>query len=94
MTHTLSPATVQVVHGIVAAIFTSALRDRLVSTSPCEGTKLPKKVLVEIRPLSTATTHQQGHDHMPGGSTTAPARSRSVTVPERAFVHPLGMVCR
>jgi len=31
--------------------------DRLVSTSPCEGTKLPKKVPIEIRPLSTATVH-------------------------------------
>ncbi len=32
-------------------------RDRLVSTSPCEGTKQPKKVPIEIRPLSTATVH-------------------------------------
>ncbi len=57
MTHCLSPATVQVVPGIVAVIFKSALRDRLVSTSPCVGSKLPKKVPVEIRPLSTATLH-------------------------------------
>lgn len=55
MTHILSPATVQVVHGIVAVIFKAALRDRLVSTSPCEGTRLAKKVPVEVRPLSTAT---------------------------------------
>lgn len=45
----------QVIHGIVAAIFKAALRDRLVSTSPCEGTKLPKKLPVEITPLATAT---------------------------------------
>ena len=37
-----SPATVQVVHGIVSAIFRAAVEDRLI-TLPCEGTKLPRK---------------------------------------------------
>lgn len=55
LSRALSPATVQVIHGIVAAIFKAALRDRLVSTSPCEGTKLPRKLPFEVTPVSTAT---------------------------------------
>jgi integrase len=55
MSRTLSPATVQVIHGIVAAIFKAALRDRLVNTSPCEGTKLPRKLPKEVIPLATGT---------------------------------------
>jgi integrase len=55
LTRSLSPATVQVIHGIVAAIFKAAMRDRLVNSSPCEGTKLPKRLPVEVMPLSTAT---------------------------------------
>jgi len=42
LTGALSPATVQVIHGIVAAIFKAAIRDRKVSASPCESTTLPK----------------------------------------------------
>ena len=38
----LQPATVHVAHGIVAAIFKAAARDRKVASSPCEGVKLPK----------------------------------------------------
>jgi integrase len=48
----LSPATVQVNHGLVAAVFKAAMRDRLVGSSPCEGTKLPKKLPREVLPLS------------------------------------------
>lgn len=55
---TLAPATVQVNHGLVAAIFKAALRDRLISSSPCEGTKLPRKLPVEVIPLSTATVEK------------------------------------
>lgn len=50
----LSPATVQVIHGILAAIYKAAIRDRRVSVSPCENTKLPKKQPKEIVPLDTA----------------------------------------
>lgn len=57
LSRTLSPSTVQVIHGILAAIFKSALRDRLIGSSPCEGTKLPKRLPVEITPLTTATVH-------------------------------------
>lgn len=51
----LSPSTVQVVHGIVASIFKAAIRDRRVSASPCEGTRLPKKLPREVVPLATET---------------------------------------
>jgi integrase len=54
LTGKLSPATVQVFHGIVAAIFKAAIRDRRVRASPCESTTLPKKLPREIVPLDTA----------------------------------------
>ncbi len=50
---TLAPATVGVVHGLVAAVFKAAVRDRLLTGSPCEGVKLPKKEPKKIVPLST-----------------------------------------
>ena len=49
----LAPATVQVVHGVVAAIFKAAIRDRRVNASPCDGTTLPKKLPKEVVPLET-----------------------------------------
>lgn len=49
----LAPATVQVIHGILAAIFKAARRDRRVNASPCDNTKLPRKLPREIVPLST-----------------------------------------
>lgn len=54
LSRSLAPATVQVIHGIVAAIFKAAVRDRIIGGSPCEGTKLPKKLPVEVIPLSTS----------------------------------------
>lgn len=57
MSRTLAPATVQVNHGIVAAIFKSALRDRIINNSPCEGTKLPKRLPTEVVPLSTGSVN-------------------------------------
>ncbi|WP_219415356.1 tyrosine-type recombinase/integrase [Pseudonocardia nigra] len=57
----LSPATVQVIHGIVAAIFKAAVRDRLVGRlvggSRCDSTRLPKKRPIGVMPLSTSTVH-------------------------------------
>ena len=49
----LAPATVGVVHGIVAAVFKSAVRDRKVTSSPCEGVKLPRTEPRRIVPLPT-----------------------------------------
>ena len=34
------------------AIFKAAMRDRLVGSSPCEGTKLPRKLPKEVVPLT------------------------------------------
>ncbi len=53
----LSPATVGVVHGLVAAVFKAAARDRTVTASPCEGTKLPKREPHRVVPLTTDTVH-------------------------------------
>lgn len=39
----LTPATVEVVYRYVAAIFRSAVEDRLLAASPCRGVKLPKR---------------------------------------------------
>jgi integrase len=57
MSRALAPSTVQVIHGILAAIFKAAQRDRLVNSSPCAGTRLPKKQPVEVVPLTTETIH-------------------------------------
>jgi integrase len=54
----LSASTVQVIHGIVAAIYKSAVRDHKVNASPCETTKLPKKLPHEVAPLTTVAVNQ------------------------------------
>lgn len=61
----LQPSTVKVVHGILAAIFKAAVRDRRLTSSPCEGTKLPR---VEPRRVVPLTTEQVGAlvDAVPG----------------------------
>jgi integrase len=41
------------VHGLVAAVFKAAVRDRVMTGSPCEGVKLPKKEPKKIVPLLT-----------------------------------------
>lgn len=48
---TMAPATVAVSHGIVAAVFRAAVRDRRVASSPCEGTKLPRGHREPVAPL-------------------------------------------
>ena len=49
----LAPATVAVVHGLVAAVFKAAVRDRKLPSSPCEGRKLPKQEPRQVVPLTT-----------------------------------------
>jgi integrase len=49
----LAPATVAVTHGIVASVFRSAIRDRRITASPCEGTKLPEAHREPVVPLET-----------------------------------------
>jgi integrase len=48
----LAPATVGVVHRILAGIFKTAVRDRRIVASPCEGTKLPKVHRQRIEPMT------------------------------------------
>jgi integrase len=48
----LAPATVGVVHRILAGIFKAAVRDRRIVASPCEGTKLPKVHRQRIEPMA------------------------------------------
>lgn len=53
----LAPATVAVVHGLVAAVFKAAVRDRKLPASPCEGIKLPKQEPRQVVPLATTSVH-------------------------------------
>jgi integrase len=53
----LAPATVEVVYRYVAAIFRSAVEDRLLAVSPCRGVKLPKRTLRLVKPLATEEVH-------------------------------------
>jgi integrase len=48
----LAPATVHVLHGVVSAILRAAVRDRIIPSSPCETTKLPRKIRCEVVPLT------------------------------------------
>jgi len=49
----LSPATVQTVYRITASVFRSAVRDRILTASPCDQIKLPKLARRQIAPLET-----------------------------------------
>lgn len=50
---TLQPASVGVAHGIVAAVFKAAVRDRRIPSNPCEGTRLPRREPSRLVPLET-----------------------------------------
>ena len=50
----LAPATVGVIHALMAGIFKSAVRDRRIIANPCEGTRLPEVVKKRIVPLETS----------------------------------------
>jgi integrase len=50
----LAPSTVAVVHGVVAGVFKAAVRDRRISSSPCEGTRLPEDHREAVSPLTLA----------------------------------------
>lgn len=49
----LAPATVGVVHGLVSTVMKAAIRDRGITSNPCDGTKLPKVARPQIVPLTT-----------------------------------------
>jgi integrase len=50
--HRLAPSAVAVVHGVLAAMLKSAVRDRIVFGSPCEGTRLPENHRDAVVPLA------------------------------------------
>ncbi|MGI8776648.1 MAG: tyrosine-type recombinase/integrase [Acidimicrobiales bacterium] len=52
-TEVLAPSTVEVIYRYVAAIFASAVDDRLIVVTPCKGVKLPKVEAPEVVPLAT-----------------------------------------
>jgi integrase len=49
----LSPAVIKVAYRFLSSIFRSAVRDRLISVSPCEQIRLPRVDRSRIVPLST-----------------------------------------
>ncbi len=49
----LAPATIEVVYAFVAAIFRSAVQDRLIVATPCTGINLPKREPKRVKPLAT-----------------------------------------
>jgi integrase len=49
----LAPATVRLIYGYLATIFKAAVRDRLISSSPCVEIKLPKPGRRQVVPLET-----------------------------------------
>jgi integrase len=51
----LAPATIGVVHSIVAGVFKAAVRDRRIVANPCDCTKLPK---TQARTVVPPTTEQ------------------------------------
>jgi integrase len=51
---TLSPSTLAVLHAVVASVFRSAVKDRIIPSSPCEGTAedLPDVPVRRVEPLT------------------------------------------
>lgn len=49
----LAPSTIGLAYKIVGSIFRTAVRDRKIMTSPCDGIKLPKVSKARVRPLTT-----------------------------------------
>lgn len=48
----LAPSTVEGVYRLAATVFKSAIRDRVISTTPCVDVKLPEKPRREVVPLT------------------------------------------
>ena len=49
----LAASTIRVVHGIVSSIFLATIRDRLLVSNPCDGTRLPARERRMVVPLRT-----------------------------------------
>ena len=48
----LAPATVGVVHAAMSSIMKAAVRDRILVSNPCEGTKLPRQQRAPVVPMT------------------------------------------
>jgi integrase len=57
LTTSLAPSTVAVAHGVVASICKAAVRDRVLVSNPCEGTRLPEDHRDVVVPLTTEQVH-------------------------------------
>lgn len=55
LSDSLSPSTVRVVHSRVVAVFSAAVRDRRIASSPCAGIRLPRVTKAPVVPLGTET---------------------------------------
>lgn len=55
----LGPTTLENVYRFVAAMFASAVTDRLIASSPCVGVKLPKTPKAEVKPLEPASDEER-----------------------------------
>jgi integrase len=60
MTDSLAASTVGIVHGVASGIFRAAVRDRLIVSNPCEGTRLPKVTKARVEPLPIETVRAIG----------------------------------
>jgi integrase len=52
--HELAPSTISVTYGYVAALFKSAMQDRLIPVTPCININLPRVAHERVIPLTTA----------------------------------------
>lgn len=69
----LAPSTVEVVYGRVSAVFGAAVRDRIISTSPCVGVKRPSSPPASM--LEVLTT-----EHVLALAAAVPDRYRALIV--------------
>ncbi len=70
----LASNTVGVVHGLVAAIFKAAVRDRKLPSSPCDGIKLPKQEPRQVVPLATSAVRSLAEVVPPRYSASSPSQ--------------------
>jgi integrase len=68
----LAPRSVILAHGVVAGVFKAAVRDRLIASNPCDGTRLPKVPRQQVEPLPTETVRALAE--------ALPARYRALVV--------------
>lgn len=53
----LAPGTVELIYRYVSAVFKAAVQDRVITSSPCVGVRLPKAPPRQVVPLETEVVH-------------------------------------